>query len=56
MLAGFRAWLTRRRFERAFAAELRRIDDERAHHANVRQAQAILHERVNDALRRGLSA
>lgn len=55
MLKTIRHWLTRRRFERAFRAELRRVDEERAHHANVNAARAILQERVNEALRQGLS-
>lgn len=46
----------RARFEQAFAIELRRVDEERARHANVNAARAVLEARVNDALRRKVSA
>lgn len=56
MFARLKAWITRRRFERAFAADLKRIEDRRARHAQVRPTQAELQACVHDALARKLSA
>lgn len=56
MIRAFRAFITRWRFKRAFAQELRRIEAQRARHAQVKPTQAELQARVHDALRRGLSA
>lgn len=56
MLGRLKAWLARRRFERAFAAELERVAAERQRHGRVNDARAMLEARVTDALRRRLSA
>lgn len=56
MFRRLKAWWIRTRFERAFAAELRRVAAERARHAQVKPSQAELQARVHDALARRLSA
>ncbi len=55
-IRGVRRAITRWRFERAFASEMRRVEAERARHARVRDAEAALQARVHDALRRRVSA
>lgn len=56
MLKLFRRWQTRHRFKQAFKADLKRIEDQRARHAQVKPSQAELQARVHDALRRRVSA
>lgn len=53
MIQALRTLIARKRFERAFAAELERVAEERRRHAHVRQAEAELQARVHDALRGG---
>jgi hypothetical protein len=56
MIRAFRSWLTARRFKRAFAAEIKRVETERRRHAQVRRAQDELQARVHEVLRSGGSA
>lgn len=56
MLKLFRRWLTRHRFEQAFKADLKRIEGQRARHAQVKPSQAELQAAIPDALARKLSA
>ncbi len=51
-----RSMWTRWRFERAFAAELRRVKVQQAKHAKVEPSRAELQARVHDALARKGSA
>jgi hypothetical protein len=56
MIQSLKAFLARRRFQRAFASELKKVASERARHAHVRQAEAELQARVHQVLREGGSA
>ena len=51
MIRFLKAFFIRKRFERAFAAELRRVAVQRKRHAKVKPTQAELQTRLHDALR-----
>ena len=56
MFRKLRTIWTRWRFERAFAAELRRVAIQRGRHDLVKPSRAELQARAHDALARRLSA
>lgn len=60
MFANFKAWLIRKRFKRLFVTPYQPVKSSRRSKAHVRTTptvdEAALMARVNDALRRGLSA
>lgn len=56
MIRVLKAYFIRRRFEKLFADEMKRVQAQRLRHLQINPSQAHLQERVHDALRRGLGA